>query len=257
MTEISKVRVAELPETPNVRDDVGDLHELAESLFLRQWQPILIHESSPGDLSIIDGFRRVAAARLKGIDTLDAIKVAEKLSPDDYVIVQLSIAIHRKDLTPYEQVKAVESLPVTMTNAEIAQRLGVARPVITTLRCGDRLIPEVDEHFREARITKTDRYDLSKHPKEEQLSLLAELLNGATRADLARRRKPRDPNAVRIAKIKYPLPSGPTVTVSGEGVSLDEAIEAVKKAEKAMIAARDKGYNAKTAQMMWADLASA
>ncbi len=47
------------------------------------------------------------------------------------------------------------------------------------------------------------------------------------------------------------------VTVAGEEISLDEAIDALKEAMKAMQKARDTGLDAKTAQAVWKDMAAA
>jgi len=45
--------------------------------------------------------------------------------------------------------------------------------------------------------------------------------------------------------------------VTGQDVTLDEAIESLKEAIKAMTKARDTGLDAKTAQAVWRDVAKA
>ena len=62
---------------------------------------------------------------------------------------------------------------------------------------------------------------------------------------------------VRASTIRCPLAGGPVVTVSGDELSLDEAIDALKEALKAMTKARDTGLDAKTAQAVWKDVAKA
>ncbi len=52
--------------------------------------------------------------------------------------------------------------------------------------------------------------------------------------------------AVKVARVKCVLPSGVNVVVSGEGVSLDESIDALSEAIKEMKRARELGYTAKT-----------
>jgi len=46
--------------------------------------------------------------------------------------------------------------------------------------------------------------------------------------------------------VRCQLPSGVQIVVSGEGVSLEDAIEALGEAIKEMKRARDLGYTAKT-----------
>ena len=62
---------------------------------------------------------------------------------------------------------------------------------------------------------------------------------------------------MRASKIKVPLVSGPVVTVSGDEITLEEAIEAAGEAVKQMRAAVAKGLNAKTAMNVWRDIAAA
>jgi hypothetical protein len=62
---------------------------------------------------------------------------------------------------------------------------------------------------------------------------------------------------VRTAKIKCPLPNGQIVTVAGNELSLEDAIESLSEAVKLMKAALAKGLNAKTAERVWKDVAAA
>jgi hypothetical protein len=114
---------------------------------------------------------------------------------------------------------------------------------------------EVIEAARAGKIGPTVWYAVSRSP--DQLATLALKLNGATRDEVAKSvRKPKA-DAVRTAKIKCPLPSGQVVTVAGEGISLEEAVEALAEAAKAMKAALAKSLNAKTAMAYWRDIAAA
>ena len=82
-------------------------------------------------------------------------------------------------------------------------------------------------------------------------------LNGETHEKAARKAKQPSVGAVRVEKIKCPLASGPVVTVAGEAVSLEDAIEALIEAQKALKWALGKGYTAKTAQAALKDMAAA
>jgi hypothetical protein len=78
-----------------------------------------------------------------------------------------------------------------------------------------------------------------------------------SRQQAGRRKRAEATPAVRTSRIRCPLVGGATVTVAGADISLDEAIEALKDAIKAMTKARDTGLDAKTAQAVWRDMAKA
>jgi hypothetical protein len=119
----------------------------------------------------------------------------------------------------------------------------------------------VVEALRENKIAISDAYEISKAvDREDQLRLLSLKNAGASREVLAaqgRKQRAAATPAVRVSKIKCPLPSGQVITVSGEELSLDEAIDSLKEAIKAMTKARDTGLDAKTAQAVWRDVAKA
>jgi len=73
-------------------------------------------------------------------------------------------------------------------------------------------------------------------------------LSGASRdaIEQAGRKKRAGAPSVKASKVKCFLPSGVQVVVSGNGVSLDESIEALNEAIKEMKRARELGYTAKT-----------
>jgi hypothetical protein len=117
------------------------------------------------------------------------------------------------------------------------------------------------EALRQNKIAISDAYEISKAvDRDGQLKLLALKKTGASREALAaqgRKQRAAEKPAVRASKIKVPLVSGPVVTVSGDEITLEEAIEAAGEAVKQMKAAVAKGLNAKTAMNVWRDIAAA
>ena len=63
--------------------------------------------------------------------------------------------------------------------------------------------------------------------------------------------------AVKVPSIKVALANEISVVVKGEAIDLEQGIEALKDAIKAMTKARDNGLDAKTAQAVWRDMAKA
>ncbi len=99
-----------------------------------------------------------------------------------------------------------------------------------------------------------------KYPRDKSSVDKGTKLNGSSRDSIeAARRKTRSGGtpAVKVARVKCPLPNGINVVVSGEGVSLDESIEALGEAIKEMKRARDLGYTAKTFAAAMRDRAKA
>jgi hypothetical protein len=119
----------------------------------------------------------------------------------------------------------------------------------------------VVEALRDNKISISDCYEISKAgDRDSQLQLLALKNAGASRDVLAakgRKQRAAAAPAVRVSKIKCPLPSGHVITVAGDSISLDDAIESLKEALKAMTKARDTGLSAASAQRVWADMSKA
>jgi hypothetical protein len=118
----------------------------------------------------------------------------------------------------------------------------------------------VQEALRDGKIGIRACYAISRRPPEEQPGALNFKLSGAGSDALeshGRRMRAAQKLAVRTSRICCPLAGGHVVTVAAEELSLDEAIESLKEALKAMTKARDTGLDAKTAQAVWKDMARA
>src|SRR5271156_1668060 len=88
------------PGNPRKTCDPQELRELHDSLGKKQLVPLL----AKSDGTLIDGWRRWCAAKLDGKpERLDVILTDEPLTPAQVKEIQLVTALHRADLTPYEQ----------------------------------------------------------------------------------------------------------------------------------------------------------
>jgi ParB/RepB/Spo0J family partition protein len=213
--------------------------------------PLLVRRN--GEVYLIaDGHRRLAAALLAGIDRLPCIVLDKDVTETQVREIQLVTQLHSQALTPYEVYAGCKSwltLHVGAANKELATAISRTESYVAKLLSLDRCIPAVKEAAAQGKLGLGDWYALSKAPESEQAALLATKLNGASRDELeSKSRQARNGSKpmVRVARIKCALPSGITVVVSGEGVSLDESIEALSEAIKEMKRARDLGYTAKT-----------
>src|SRR5438105_702549 len=88
------------PGNPRKSIDGEELQGLHDSLCKKQMVPLL----AKADGTILDGFRRWRAAMLDGKpERLDVILTDEPLTPAQVREIQLVTALHRADLTPWEQ----------------------------------------------------------------------------------------------------------------------------------------------------------
>jgi hypothetical protein len=123
--------------------------------------------------------------------------------------------------------------------------------MVTRLRSVARCIPAVREALAGGAIGISDAYALSKADEREQTQLLALKLSGASRDQIeteVKKKKRNGTPAVRVSRIKCPLPSGSVVQVSGEEISLDDMIEAIAEVLKEAKKASEQGLDARTFQ---------
>ena len=134
---VRTVPITELiPDSANLREhfDQEDIEALGRNLLEQgQLDPIQVFERGNGTYDLYDGERRWRAAQLVGIDTLQAI-VVERPSPEDLICKKVSRALQTRNLTPQEELAAIQSAlealgiqsqPSEWTKA--ARRLGIPR----------------------------------------------------------------------------------------------------------------------------------
>jgi ParB family chromosome partitioning protein len=241
----------------NIRQqfDPGFIRTLSESLKKGQLHPIVVHMP---DRLVLDGQQRVMAGRQAGLKKLLAVLTTQQLSRAQIKRIQIISAYHRAPVGSYDQAVAIRDIkaeePET-TNKELGETLDIDASTVGKLLTLFACIQEVQDAAKGGKLGVTDWYPISRLVPDEMSAMLSLKLNGASRDEVAREsRKLRTvAPAVRVAKIKCPLPSGQVVTVAGEEISLEEAIESLGEAVKLMKAALSKGLSARTAMNVWKD----
>ena len=245
---------------PQVRKffDEADLRRLGESLKVRQLQPVLTQP----DGTLIAGERRYRAALLVGLATLEVKIADEPLNAMQVKLWQITENMQRADLSGYEKWQGCAELigmNPTWQSKDLAEHLHLDPSMVTRLLSPSKCIAAVQEALAAGKIGISDCYAISKLPEAEQEGLLALKLSGASRDAIeqaGRKNRKGGTPAVKVNKVKCVLPSGVNVVVSGEGVSLDESIEALAEAMREMKRARELGYTAKTFAAAMKDKAS-
>lgn len=119
---------------PRTRMDQEALDALAASIKAQGvMQPVLVRPVGPERYEIIAGERRWRAARLAGLDRIDAI-VREV--PDEAAIAMALIEnIQREDLNPVEEAVALHRLQqeYELTQQEVADAVGKSRATVANL----------------------------------------------------------------------------------------------------------------------------
>jgi ParB/RepB/Spo0J family partition protein len=122
------VRVDDIDFHPrNVRRDLGDLRDLADSIArVGILQPVIL-EMRGNRLRLRAGHRRIAAARLAGLTRVPAMIHPTCLGEAEWVMQALHENTKRRDLDPAERADAIRRLKQGgMSTTAIADGLGVS-----------------------------------------------------------------------------------------------------------------------------------
>jgi ParB family transcriptional regulator, chromosome partitioning protein len=262
VTEYRPVEWLKPDEHELARHDDPEKIRLAgqDMLVNGQLQPVAATE----DGRMIYGHGRLLAAKSAGIKTLEVKIYPASLTATQFKLIRGAENLQRKELTGYRKwllcAELMRDNPAWQMK-ELAEALHLDPSMVTRLLSPGKCIAAAQKALEQGSIGISDCYALSKLPNEQEQAAMLELkLAGASRDSIeAAGRKTRSGGtpAVKVARVKCPLSNGMTVVVSGEGVSLDESIEALGEAIKEMKRARDLGYTAKTFASAMRDKAKA
>jgi ParB/RepB/Spo0J family partition protein len=238
------------PGNPRKSCDPESLRELHGSLCKKQLVPLI----AKPDGSIIDGWRRWSAAMLDGKpDHLDVIITDEMLTPAEIKEIQLVTALHRADLTPYEQFLGFRDwleLNTAATAKDLAAKIDRDPSTLVRTLSLSKCIQPVQQAAADGKLGPSDWYAISKVPEVEQEAMLAAKLSGASRDQLEKHgRKLRNGEAHvhKVNRLRIPLgPQGRSVTIAGSNLSLEDAIEILQETLKFARKAQGENLDGKT-----------
>lgn len=150
------------PSPRNIRRDLGDLTELAQSIrAVGLLQPLVVRPDTDGGVEIIDGHRRHAAAVIAGAKALPCLAVRQR-DADHRTELMLAAAMH-KELTPLEQAEAFVNLRARgLTVAAIAQRTGYSESTVSARLALRDLPPDARRMVASGQLSITDATDLAR-----------------------------------------------------------------------------------------------
>lgn len=165
----------------------AELKDLGESLKTKQLQPIGVVVHSDGKrYRLIWGSRRVAAAKLVNLTTLDA-EVQEGISEGDEVLQNAIENLRRKDLSTFETARVCAELRNKGLKLDrVGSEVGLSKQHVSNLAlCYDKLPPEVKKAWKEGEpgtdvsflrsiITKEDHGKVVSTTPEEMIAAWTE-----------------------------------------------------------------------------------
>jgi ParB family transcriptional regulator, chromosome partitioning protein len=247
------------PQQPRKQFTEADLLTLGNSMkSLGQLQPV----GAKPDGTLLWGERRFRAAQLAGLKELQVIITERLLSDSEIRLIQLAENMHRTDLSGYEKWLGCAELmcmnPTWRMN-ELAAHLSLDPSMVTRLLCPSKCIAAAQNALRDGKIGISDCYAISKLSPEEQASLLALKLSGASRDAIeqaGRKTRSSGKPTVKLARVKIAMPQGATVVLSGNELSMAEVVELLSETLKEARKAADQ-YDVRTWVSMMRDKAKA
>lgn len=138
-------------------------------------QPIVVRPGSQeGRYTLVLGERRLRASQLAGKDSILAL--VRVLSPQQAAEMTLLENVVRQDLNPIEQAEAyrVLSQEFKLTQAQIAERIGVSRESVANYMRLLRLPKEVMQYMVEGRLTFSEAREILSLDHPEHIRQLAD-----------------------------------------------------------------------------------
>ncbi len=202
------------PNPDQPRQVMGDLSELMASIAEKGIIEPLIVRQQGRRFQIVAGERRYQAAVQIGLSEVPV--VIRDVDDSEVIEIALIENIQRKDLTPFEEAEAIQSLGESFghTHEELARRLGKSRTSITESLSLNGIPNQVKSLCRLADITsKSLLLQVARQPDEEAMVGLVERIaraGGLTRAEARRERQTvrlKGPGRPKAYVYKYAAPT--------------------------------------------------
>jgi len=153
------------------------LDELVTSIKLHGiLQPIVVETVEEGRYKLHIGSRRVAAARIIGLEKVPALVLDDHLEAEKSIALMLVENLHREDLDPIDEAEAYATLKDMGTKVSaIARLVGKERTYVSHALRLLRLHPKVREAVRQRTIPREHALALLRLEPEQQIALAEEV----------------------------------------------------------------------------------
>lgn len=205
-TELPVAKISQNPDNP--RDELREIDGLVQSIqelgiinaitvasikaYLKE-RPERAGELDEGATHlVVDGHRRLEAARRSGLKTIEVRVADERVATDESLLEAAFVAnFHNDQMTDLEQAHALESL-VTFygSQSKAAKRLGISQPTISAKLSLLKLTPELQAELANGQRQVEHVRNLGKLSPEEQRTE-ADARAAATQERAAQSKAPR------------------------------------------------------------------
>lgn len=182
--DLSKVVMLKLrdiepnPKQPRKTFDKEKLEALASSLKTHGMvQPILVQKRDNGMYTIIAGERRWRASKLANLTEVPCI--IKEFDEKELMEIALIENLQREDLNPIEEAEGYKNLmeKFSMTQEEVAQRVGKSRSAVANSLRLNNLCPEIKELVVEGKLSQGHaRTILPIENKNDQLEIAEKII---------------------------------------------------------------------------------
>lgn len=253
------------PLQPRSNPDPEYCRRLGASMKAIGQQVPVIGYTDPesGRFILGDGGCRLIGARGSGIAELLALDLGKKPTLTELLRAQAAIDLHRQHLNPMDRARLwhANKKERGCSARQLATELGVDESLVGDYLSLLKLPPDVQEQVNSGALHMSKACLIAQQESnpDRQRELAAQAVS-VSRNELAARLRQNRRNAqatpaVRMSRVKCLLPSGIVIVISGEGLSLDDLIEALADAQKEAKKAREQGLDAKTFQAVLRDKA--
>ena len=179
MTRLEYLNIETINTEEGIRQiiDKKPLDELVTSI--RQHgilQPIVVETVANGKYKLQIGSRRLAAARIIGLEKVPALVLDDRLEEEKSIAVMLVENLHREDIDPIDEAEAFAKLKDMGTKVSaIARLVGKERTYVSHALRLLRLHPKVREAVREGTISREHALALLRLEPEQQVILAEEV----------------------------------------------------------------------------------
>ena len=162
------------PSPFNPRRELPNIDELAANIKVHGvLEPLLVMELSDGRFEIIDGHRRLAAAKTVGLESVPCI-ARKDLTDEQVWEIQLIKALQRADLHPYDEAAHIVRL-LEVNNgdfAAVAAKMGKPERYVRRRAILNKLVGEAATLFMDGKMPLEAAFILARTTADQQKSLL-------------------------------------------------------------------------------------
>ena len=155
------------------------LEELATSIAQHgMLQPLVVEPGEEGRYNLQIGKRRLAAAKIVGLETVPAIILDGPLGSDESLAMRLVENLHREDLDPLDEAEGYARLKdMGAKVSEIARLVGKERTYVSHSMRLLKLHPKVREAVRRQNIPREHALALLRLEPYQQIALAEEVMD--------------------------------------------------------------------------------